>query len=140
MKGKIEIGGREIAGLRRGGDRSFAIAERRERSAQMAIALGPVRTMIDQPLISAGRLLREAAIAEQPRAEMRDGIIVGRDGEGPEPAFERIFATASVEQRLGEPTLELRRLRVALVAAQHVQTVIERTALQCAGETRTIDR
>src|SRR5436190_21597223 len=68
-------------------NRAVQIAGGGQRAAQMAMALGPIGRMRQQPLVSRRGLLMTAAIAEQPGAEMRCiGVIWGPD-EGAAAAF-----------------------------------------------------
>ena len=87
-------------------NRAVQIAGGGQRAAQMAMALGPIGRMRQQPLVSRRGLLMTAAIAEQPGAEMRCiGVIWGPD-EGAAAAFEAVIAAPAVEQRFGQAAIQ----------------------------------
>jgi len=74
-------------------------------------------------------------------AEIGDPIVVGCQGKGAPSAFERVGIAVTVEQGFGQPAIQLRGFRTGIVVvAKRAQTIVERAAVDCAREYRTIDR
>ena len=87
-------------------ERPVQITRLGQRAAQMAMPLGPVRRLDQEPLIGGGGLAMFAAIAEQPGADMRGVAVARRQQKRAPAAFERIVAPAVVEQRFREPAIQ----------------------------------
>ena len=77
--GDAGVGSGAGGGMR---NRAIGIADRRQRAAQMAMAVGPIRRVREQPFIGGGRLFMAAAITKQPRTEMGRLRVVRGHGKG----------------------------------------------------------
>jgi hypothetical protein len=113
----------------------------REGGAGMAIAVNPIGALLQESFVSAGSFRVTTAIAEQPGAKIRDGIVIGSRGKGDATAFERLRAAPGVVQLFAKATGELRRVvPLDILPAQIIEARIQRAAFQCAGKVMRIDR
>jgi hypothetical protein len=99
-----------LHGAHRVFNRAIDIADRRQRAAQMAMAVGPIGRSFEQPFIGGGRLSVATAIAEQPGAEMGRLGMVRRQGKGAAAA-----STASFRRPLWNSVSAARQFNTAKV-------------------------